>query len=115
MGNTLPPPSNYADKQYYRKGYNRGRFRTWETYRRVSDIAKRWRDLATKGSDKTRTCENCVRWHRDQPSHQWGICRAAFEYGVEPRMWADTPRGERREPSICTSKDFGCVNWNPKP
>lgn len=102
-----------AERRDYARGYNRGRARGGEWAHRLIQLAKAYRDRAAIPADALRECQNCRRWTRGGPSCLWGVCKADFEWGAEPRMWIDTRSGDR-ERQIITDETFGCVGWFPR-
>jgi hypothetical protein len=105
--------ATYQEQLAYKRGYNRARARFAARAWQAVKIAKLYRQqLATAASD--RRCDGCDRWTRGGKRCLWGRCRGDFEFGAEPRMWADSFAGEHEQRSVITTEDFGCVNWLPK-
>jgi hypothetical protein len=101
------------EQRAYQRGYNRQLARTRERVERVLRVARGYRERLTD-IDRTRRCDNCVRWTRGCPTCVWGKCAAGFERFTEPSMWADSFTGEKQQRAIITTEDFACVNWLPK-
>jgi hypothetical protein len=107
-------PMTYGEKLAYHRGVNRARASARERVRRVLEIAKGYRQRSSMGAHPERQCASCSRWERGGEKCIWGRCRADFEFGTEPRMWAESFGGERRSGLVITTEDFACVNWLPK-
>jgi hypothetical protein len=95
----------------YSRGYNRGLARSHDRVQRILRIAQRYRESCDTPTESL--CRTCDRWTRGGPSCVWGECRADFEYGLEPRMWADG--GKSPKGTVVTDENFGCISWIPKP
>jgi len=104
-------PQTVEEKRAYAKGYNRANSNHWDRMRRLCDIAKGYRKRLTDTTTE-RVCATCDRWKRGGPQCLWGLCRADFDYGTEPRMWVDTT--DRNGAAIATTEDFGCPCWLPR-
>lgn len=100
-----------AEKRAYQRGYNAGRKRRLDWSFKLLAVARRIRDRLTD-TNPDRSCQTCDRWTRGGATYQWGMCRADFEWDVEPRMWIDSRAPDLAE--ITTSEDFGCVSWLPR-
>jgi hypothetical protein len=95
----------------YSRGYNRGLARSHDRVQRILRIAQRYRESCDTPTESL--CRTCDRWTRGGPSCVWGECRADFEYGLEPRMWAEG--GKSPKGTVVTDENFGCISWIPKP
>jgi hypothetical protein len=102
------------ERRGYQRGYNRAHSKIASHVQRVIKIARGYRDRLTD-TDSARICETCARWKRGGANCMWGACDADFEWGIEPRMWADTNAGESPHRKIITQPNFGCVSWLPRP
>lgn len=108
----MTPGEQSAYRRAYGRRYNAIRKRAYEHARKIAKIAKGLRARLTD-TDSEKVCSRCARWTRGGSSTVWGICRADFEWDVEPRMWAapqDWKRGDIPL-EIITEENFGCVNW----
>lgn len=103
-----------GEHRAYSRGYARARSRSWDRFRRVIEIAKRYR-AAAKAPFPDLRCETCDRWMRGDGINNsktcvWGSCRADFEFDLEPRMWIDHDVAGK----IITDASFGCASWIPR-
>lgn len=105
MARIAAPPKTAEAKRAYVNGYQRAMARMRSRVEDVLKIARGYRDSRTIPAAN---CVKCSRWTRGGPQCVWGYCSASFEYGVEPRMFAEGGR-ER----ICTTENFYCPNWIP--
>jgi hypothetical protein len=101
------------ERRAYIRGYNRGRARAYDLWRRLADIAQGYRQRLREPVMQRR-CQECRRWTRGSSATLWGFCSTDFD-GHEPRMWADHFVGDRESRRIVTQEGFGCVNWLPHP
>jgi hypothetical protein len=76
------------ERRAYIRGYNRGRARAYDLWRRLADIAQGYRQRLREPVMQRR-CQECRRWTRGSSATLWGFCSTDFD-GHEPRMWRTT-------------------------
>lgn len=99
-----------GEKRAYQRGVNRATARNHDRMQKLIRIARQYRER--ESSDEECICQTCDRWRQGTNNTVWGFCRADFQYGVEPRMWADSKSGDA---DLITDATFGCISWIPAP
>lgn len=105
-------PRSREERLAYQRGYNRGRVRISDHIGNILRIARGYRDRLTDINPQ-HPCDGCMRWTHGGGGCVWGRCAADFQWGSEPRMWAE-PKSGSATCEIITTPDFGCVNWLPR-